>query len=168
MSYLNSLKKLATVLVGTNSGSSSCSKQIRVSFLHIWLHLDHVPPLLQGLLVASHLMETKNPPALTSSTLPFSPSTPATPISSLHLDHSGHQPQDLCTCCFLCPGLSSVDTLKDPSLSPGSLLRCHLVQEALPDDSFEKNVTPPSHYPSPLSYFFFPKHLSAFNILLIF
>lgn len=124
-----------------------------MSFLHVWLHLDHVPPLLKALLVASHLTETKSPPALTSSTLPFSPSTPATPTSSLYLDHSRHTapgPLHL----FPLPRSLFYRYSRGSLTFPRSLLECRLVKEAFPDDSFEKNVTPPSHYPSPFLIFF--------------
>lgn len=47
MSYSNSLRKLATVFVGTTAGAAAVVKESEGSFLHIWLPLDHVPPLLK-------------------------------------------------------------------------------------------------------------------------
>lgn len=69
--------------------------------------------------------------SLTSSALPFAPSTPATLVS---LDIPDTLLQDLCTCLFLCPGLSLLDILMAPPSHPHhflkSLLKYQLVREA--------------------------------------
>ena len=169
MSYLNSLKKLAAVLVGTNSRSSSCNEWIRsVLSTHLTSSWSCLPSA-QVLLVVSHLTEMKSPQGPSSlQTFPPWPqllcgSLPLQPHCALNIPDTW--PQGLCIFCFLCLGLCPLGnpqlSLSLPLLLFTGLYSTITLLERFFLINLLKIATP--HLPS--LFYFSLEHFSPFNTL---
>ena len=170
MSHLNSLNKLANVLVGTNSKGSSCSEWITSVLSTHLTSTWSCPSSAPAFLVASHLTETKlwGPwsPIYNLCPNPDLSDFICSPLCPFYSSHTGlsaapciHQ-----TRCYRTFALAfssawdsfsqvSLQLLPPPFFKKKSSLKYHLVREAFPD-YFENDNTTLSH--SPFPFYFSP------------